>query len=415
MQRWRLAPQSVLFAVFLGALAALPPISIDMALPALGNIANTLHASASQAGLTLSLFMAGFAVGPIVYGPLSDARGRKPTLLLGLALFTAGGIVSALAPGIAVLLGARLVQGIGAGAGMTIALAIVRDLFEGNAMQHRLAAITVVANVAPIVAPSIGVGLLAAIEWRGIYGVMAICGLVAALATLAGLTESAPRRSGGFALSGLRDGYKRALTHRAVMGHILINGLGFGWMFAYVAGSPLVLLHILHVRPIIYAAMFAMTGAGIVAGATVNGFIAARGFESRRILATAICTTLASTFGLIALSATHHASLLTIMPLLVASTFCFGLTAPSAARGALDPVPELAGVAGGLLTSIQMLCGAASSSMVALLFPILGIFSMSGVMAVCALLAGMVWIWLGQRGGIEASSALGDTNSTSTI
>ena len=415
MQRWRLAPQSILFAVFLGALAALPPISIDMALPALGNIANTLHASASQAGLTLSLFMAGFAVGPIVYGPLSDARGRKPTLLLGLALFTAGGIVSALAPGIAVLLGARLVQGIGAGAGMTIALAIVRDLFEGHAMQHRLAAITVVANVAPIVAPSIGVGLLAAIEWRGIYGVMAICGLVAALATWAGLTESARPRSGGFALSGLRDGYRRALTHRAVMGHILINGLGFGWMFAYVAGSPLVLLHVLHVRPIIYAAMFAMTGAGIVAGATVNGFIAARGFESRRILATAICTTLVATLGLIALGVVHHASLFTIMPLLVASTFCFGLAAPSAAHGALDPIPELAGVTGGLLTSIQMLCGAASSSFVALLFPVLGIFSMSGVMAVCALLAGMVWIWLGQRGEIEAPSAVANANSTSTI
>jgi MFS transporter, DHA1 family, multidrug resistance protein len=415
MQRWRLAPQSILFAVFLGALAALPPISIDMALPALVNIASTLHASASQAGLTLSLFMAGFAVGPIVYGPLSDAKGRKPTLLLGLALFTAGGIVSALAPSIAVLLGARLVQGIGAGAGMTMALAIVRDLFEGNAMQHRLAAITVVANVAPIVAPSIGVGLLAAIEWRGIYGVMAVCGLMAALATWAGLTESAPQRSGSFAVSGLSDGYRRVLTHRAVLGNILINGFGFGWMFAYVAGSPLVLLHILHVRPIIYAAMFAMTGAGIVAGATVNGFIAARGFESRRILATAICTTLAATLGLIALSVLHRASLLTIMPLLVASTFCFGLAAPSAARGALDPVPGLAGVAGGLLTSIQMLCGAASSSFVALLFPVLGIFSMSGVMIVCVLLAGMAWIWLGERGGVETPSTVADANSTSTI
>jgi DHA1 family bicyclomycin/chloramphenicol resistance-like MFS transporter len=415
MQRWRLAPHSILFAVFLGALAALPPISIDMALPALVNIASTLHASASQAGLTLSLFMAGFAVGPIVYGPLSDAKGRKPTLLLGLALFTVGGIVSAVAPSIAVLLGARLVQGIGAGAGMTVALAIVRDLFEGNAMQHRLAAITVVANVAPIVAPSIGVGLLAAIEWRGIYGVMAVCGLVAALATWAGLTESAPQRSGSFAVSGLLNGYRRVLTHRAVLGHILINGFGFGWMFAYVAGSPLVLLHVLHVRPIIYAAMFAMTGAGIVAGAAVNGFIAARGFESRRILATAICTTLAATLGLIALSVLHRASLLTIMPLLVASTFCFGLAAPSAARGALDPVPELAGVAGGLLTSIQMLCGAASSSFVALLFPVLGIYSMSGVMIACALLAGMVWIWLGQRGGVETPSTVADANSTSTI
>lgn len=186
-------------------------------------------------------------------------------------------------------------------------------------------------------------------------------------------------------------------------------------MFAYVAGSPLVLLHILHVRPIIYAAMFAMTGAGIVAGATVNGFIAARGVESWRILATAICTTLAATFGLIALSVLHQASLPTVMPLLVASTFCFGLAAPSAARGALDPIPELAGVAGGLLTSIQMLCGAASSSFVALLFPVLGIFAMSGVMAACALLAGMVWIWLGKRDGIESPSTDVDANSTSPV
>ncbi|AMH43538.1 multidrug effflux MFS transporter [Burkholderia sp. PAMC 26561] len=343
--RWRLQPQSVLFAIYLGALAALPPISIDMALPALVDIAGSLHAGASQAGLTLSLFMAGFAVGPIVYGPLCDARGRKPTLLLGLALFTVGGIGSAVAPDISILLGARLVQGIGAGAGMTVALAIVRDLFEGNAMQHRLAAITVVANVAPIVAPSVGVALLAAIEWRGIYGVMAVCGFLAAIVTWTGLVESAPRRSPDVAIAGLREQYRRVLTHRLVIGNILINGFGFGWMFAYVAGSPLVLLHVLHVRPVIYAAMFAMTGLGIVAGATINGVLASRGVGARRVLAVAICVTLAATLSLIAMNVLHLATLLTIMPLLVACTFCFGLAAPSATRGALDPMPELAGVA----------------------------------------------------------------------
>jgi MFS transporter, DHA1 family, multidrug resistance protein len=99
----RLPPNSVLFAIFLGTLAALPPISIDMALPALVQISGSLHASPSQAGLTLSVFMAGFAVGPLAYGPLSDARGRKPTLLLGLALFTLGGVGATLAPGIGVL------------------------------------------------------------------------------------------------------------------------------------------------------------------------------------------------------------------------------------------------------------------------------------------------------------------------
>ncbi len=103
------------------------------------------------------------------------------------------------------------------------------------------------------------------------------------------------------------------------------------------------------------------------------------------------------------------------MPLLVASTFCFGLAAPSAARGALDPIPELAGVAGGLLTSIQMLCGAASSSFVALLFPVLGIFAMSGVMLACALLAGMVWIWLGGEGCLRAQSAGIDADPASMV
>lgn len=397
--RWRLQPQSAMFALYLGALAALPPISIDMALPALVHIAGSLHASASQAGLTLSLFMAGFALGPIVYGPLSDTRGRKPTLLLGLALFTAGGVVSAVAPDISVLLGGRLVQGIGAGAGMTVALAIVRDLFEGNAMQHRLAAITVVANVAPIVAPSVGVALLAAIEWRGIYGVMAACGLLAAIATWTGLDESAPRHSGNLAVARLREQYSRVLTNRLVMGNILINGFGFGWMFAYVAGSPLVLLHVLHIKPVMYAAMFAITGLGIVLGAMVNGLLASRGIGARRILAVAIGVTLAATLGLVAMNALRLETLITIMPLLSASTFCFGLAAPSATRGALDPMPELAGVTGGLLTSIQMLCGAASSSLVALLFSSCGAQAMSGVMFTFALLGAIVWMWGGKTVG----------------
>lgn len=409
MTRWHLAPGSVLFAVFLGALAALPPISIDMALPALGQIASALHASAGETGLTLSVFMAGFAAGPIAYGPLSDAHGRKPTLLVGLALFTLGGIAAVCAPGIGMLLGARLLQGLGAGAGMTIALAIVRDLFDGHAMQRRLATITVVANVAPIVAPSIGVGLMRMIDWRGIYAVMAACGLLAAMLTALGLTESAPRhhRDARHARNTSHTAsikpYRAVLTNRAAMGHILINGFGFGWMFAYVAGSPLVLLREQHVSPSLYAALFAMTGGGIVAGAALSGALVSRAIAPRRLLAVAIGATLVATLALSALGLSHHASVGRMMPLLVTSTFCFGLAAPGAARGALEPLPHAAGVAGGLLTSIQMLCGAASSSLVAALFPALGLLAMSGVMSACAVLAAAVWVWLGS--GVTSAAA----------
>jgi MFS transporter, DHA1 family, multidrug resistance protein len=380
-------PRALLFAIFLGGLAALPPISIDMALPALVDISRTLHATSSQAGFTLSLFMAGFVVGPLVYGPLSDAYGRRPLLLLGLAIFTCGGVLAALAPSIGVLLGARFAQGLGAGAGMTLALAIVRDRFEGAAMQRRIASITVVANVAPIVAPSIGVALLATIHWRGIYGVMGLCGLIAALVTWGGLREPAGRARGGFSFARLMHDYAAVFRHRDVSGAILVNGLGFGWMFAYVAGSPLVLLDMLHVRPAIYAAMFATTGAGIVAGAALNGVIVARGVPGRRMLLGAIVLATLAGVGLIAVETIGRVSLGSVMPLLVMSTFSFGLAAPSAARAALDPLPEKAGAAGGLLTSVQMLSGATTSSLVAVLFPHLGMLAMSGVMTACAVLA----------------------------
>ncbi|MCY0385936.1 multidrug effflux MFS transporter [Robbsia sp. Bb-Pol-6] len=400
--------RAVLFAIFLGALAALAPISIDMALPALVEIGASLHATSSQTGLTLSLFMAGFAIGPLFYGPLSDARGRKPTLLLGLALFTGGGLLAMLAPGIGVLLVARLIQGLGAGAGMTIALAIVRDRFDGAAMQQRIAAITVVANVAPIVAPSVGVALLASVHWRGLYGLMAGCGLLTALVAGIGLRETVRGPKTRFSVARLADDYATVSRHRDVVRSVLLNGLGFGWMFAYVAGSPLVMEKLLHVSPAVYAGMFALTGAGIVAGASCNAFIVGRGVASPRVLAVAVVLAMLSTAALLGLGAFGRVSLGSVMPLLIASTFSFGLAAPSATRGALDPLPALAGVTGGLLTSVQMLIGAASSSLVALLFPRLGIMAMSGVMTGCAVLAVLVLLCMPPARGIGPTRGRAD-------
>src|SRR5271163_5067623 len=128
----KLNVQGRLFALFLGALAALPPISIDMALPALVPIAHALHVTPGTAQFTLSLFMAGFALSPIAYGPLSDRYGRRPMLLLGLLLFTLGGFTCALSGSLSLLLLARFVQGAGAGSGMSLAMAMVRDLFIGK-------------------------------------------------------------------------------------------------------------------------------------------------------------------------------------------------------------------------------------------------------------------------------------------
>jgi DHA1 family bicyclomycin/chloramphenicol resistance-like MFS transporter len=372
------------FAVFLGALAALPPIATDMALPALTRIGAALGSTQAMAGMTLSLFMAGFALSPFFYGPQSDRHGRRPLLLVGLVLFAIGGVLATYAPNMAVLLIARLLQGLGAGAGMTLAMAMVRDSFHGRVAQSRLAVITVVANTAPIVAPALGTLVLGEWGWRAIYAANAISGLLLLAMALPALEETAPPASS--APKSLWRDYCQALGHRSVLSHLLLNALAFGWMFAYVAGSPVVLIEHLHASPALYTLMFACTGAGIVAGASLSGWLGQRGVAPLKLIFSAVLLAMLVTVVAALLSLSGAASLATLMPCLVLATAAFGMLAPCAAQGALEPLPALAGVTGGLLTSLQMAAGALASLLVSVLLPTLGILGMTATMASFAFL-----------------------------
>ena len=124
----RLRPESVAFTLFLSALGGVTPLSVDMGLPALAPIGASLQVSSAAAGLTLSFFLVGIALGPVILGPISDRYGRRPVLLVGCSLFALAGAGCALAPSLPVLLFWRLLAGVGAGAGSTLSLAIVRDL-----------------------------------------------------------------------------------------------------------------------------------------------------------------------------------------------------------------------------------------------------------------------------------------------
>ena len=115
---------------------------------------------ASRAALTVTVFMAGFALSPIVYGALSDAWGRRPLLITGLALFAAGGLACLFAPTLCWLLFARLVQGMGAGCGPTLAFAATRDQLTGRQLGARLALLTTLLNTAPLTAPSLSAACL---------------------------------------------------------------------------------------------------------------------------------------------------------------------------------------------------------------------------------------------------------------
>ena len=140
-----------------------------MALPGLPSVQAEFGAKLAEAAAVIAIFIAGFSTAPIAVGPLADRYGRKPMMLIGLGLFTSCALGCALAPSIGAMLAFRLVQGVGAGTIGVLPRAIIRDLFEGRAARLQLAAVSLVFSVAPLIAPTLGAGILAFGSWRAIF------------------------------------------------------------------------------------------------------------------------------------------------------------------------------------------------------------------------------------------------------
>lgn len=363
-------------------MSSLPPLSIDMGLPAMGAIQTALGGTARDQELLLSIFMAGFALTPLLYGALSDRLGRKPALTGGLALFTLAGLVCTMAHSMGVLLTARFFQGSGAGAGVTLAFAITRDLFEGPKLGVRLSVIAMVVNTGPIIAPSLGALMLGFTGWRGIYGVLAGLGALTFALSALFLPETRPKTAA--ARAGVPGAIAALWRRPAALGYIGLFGANFGAIFAYIASSSLLLIGHFHVSAYEFALLFAMTASGIVSGAFVSGQ-GGRMFGHQAMIAAGLALTLGGPAVIGALLLLGRANLALIMAALVAATFGNGLVTPAASQRALSPFPAIAGLVGALLTTTQMGCSALSSGVAALLVNRWGIGAIPAVMLLFAL------------------------------
>ncbi|MCQ8279782.1 Bcr/CflA family efflux MFS transporter [Acetobacteraceae bacterium KSS8] len=404
----RLNPETVLFTLFMAAIGALPPLAIDMGLPALGAIGHSLGTSPATAGLTLSLFMAGFGIGPLVAGPLSDRLGRKIPLAGGLLLFALGGVLAAAAPGIVTLLAARVVQGLGGGTGATLIYAIIRDLFEGRAAHRRIANVAVVSTTAPMVAPSIGAIVLPLLGWRAIYALPAVLAIALFALMLVVLPESLPpsgRRRGQVLPQLLEDVWLLLRTPAYVLSNA-VNALSFAALFSYVSASPLVTMGTFGMTRPHYALLFACTSLCIITGAFLNGRIATRIRIPEQLLGIAVALTLLVGLVLVALTLSGTLTLAALVPLLLLANLFFGLGAASAAHSALEPMRRVAGTASGLLTTVQMGFGSLASLLASALFPALGTLAMTGCMAGFAGLSAICCVLL-RRNGLRVLAGQG--------
>lgn len=351
--------------MLLGALSAFGPLSLDMYLPGLPALRRDLETGASQAQLTLSACLLGLALGQLAAGPISDARGRRGPLAVGLAGYALASLLCAVAPSIEALVVLRFAQGFAGAAGIVIARAIVRDLYAGVAAARFFSLLMLVNGSAPILAPLFGGQLLRLTSWRGVFVALAVCGAALLAAAALGLPETLPvgRRHGG-GLGATLATFRRLLADRAFIGYALPAGLAIAAMFAYIAGSPFVLQEIHGLSPQAFSLAFGGNALGLVVVGQVNGRLVGR-VALRRLLAVGLVANAAGGAALLAVVGGGF-GLAGILPALLLVVASLGLVLPNATALALAAQARAAGSASALLGVLQYAIGAAAGPLVGL-------------------------------------------------
>ena len=349
--------------LLLGSLSAFGPLSNDMYLPTLPQLADDLGVGASAAQLTLTSCLAGLAVGQLVSGPMSDRFGRRRPLLAGVVVYAVASALCAVAPSAAFLIAFRFVQGAAGGFGIAVSRAVARDLHSGDALARFLSTLMLVNGLAPILAPVVGAQVLRVTSWRGVFWVLAAIGAVLAVGTVLWLRETLPpelRTEGGFAET--RRTVAELIGDRAFVGYLLVLAFSFGAMFAYIAGSSFVVETIHGGSPQLYSAIFALNGAGIVAASQVNRVMLRR-TTVLRMLAVGVVASASGGFALLAV-VVAGIGLGGIVPSLFVLVASLGFILPNASALALAGHRSVAGSASGLIGIFQFAVGAAAAPLV---------------------------------------------------
>ncbi|HZL73986.1 MAG TPA: multidrug effflux MFS transporter [Propionibacteriaceae bacterium] len=349
--------------VVLGLLTMFGPLSLDLYLPALPQLADDLNASASAAQLSITTCLVGLAVGQLVAGPMSDRLGRKRPLMVGLLAYLLASVACALAPSAAALAALRLVQGLAGAAGIVISRAIARDLYSGRALMIFFSRLLLIAGLAPVVAPILGGQLSRIMSWRGIFGVLAGFGAVLLLAGWLGLKETLPperRIVGGF--SRTLHGYNTLLHDRFFVGCALSSGLAGATMFAYIAGSTFVLQRIYGMSPQAFSLVFGCISLGLVAAAQVGARLALV-WSLPRVLGLGLAINLIGATALLA-TVISGLPLAVLIGSLVVMVCAVGLIFPTANALAMADYPDLAGTASSLQGLSQFVFGAVAAPLV---------------------------------------------------
>ncbi len=364
------------FVGLMALLMAMTALSVDVMLPALPQIGEALGVSnGNDRQLVLSVYLGGFAIGQFVCGPASDRFGRKPPLLLGLALYVCGTVFALSSMSFSWLLAARALQGFGAAAPRVLAVAIVRDRFEGREMSRIMSFITMVFIVVPILAPGLGEAMLQFANWRSIFLLLLFVALVCIGWAAGRLPETRLREDRMPLSAGAVWGAVKLVTlTRQTIGHVIAMAFVFGLLIAYIMSAQQIFVELYGLGerfPLAFGAISTL----MIAASLLNAS-AVRTIGMRRISHRALLGALAACGVMALMGYPDKPPLLLFCAFMAAIFFAFGLIMPNFNALAMEPMAHIAGTA-------SSIAGFLSTGAAAILGTLIGRSFNGGVRPLC--------------------------------
>ncbi|MBZ2187905.1 multidrug effflux MFS transporter [Alcanivorax sp. JB21] len=384
------ATSTTRLALVLGMLVAIGPLAIDMYLPALPAMAESLSVSVERIEASVSIYLFGTALGQLLGGPLSDRYGRKAVASAGLLLFAVACVGVALSNSLTGLLGWRLLQALGGGATVVIAAASVRDFHTGREAARLLTTIGLVMLVAPLAAPALGATILHLLHWQGIFiALAAYAVLMVAVLNTALPTAANPM---GRPAGGIIAAYGRVLRNRQAMGFILANALSFAAMFVFITDSAFFYMTHFAVSSAVFPILF---GANVVVMITLNrlNILLLRRYDSPAMMRAGLIMQWLAASALLVLVLLGALTLERAVPLVMIAVGSVALIIPNALASFLSLFEQDAGAATGLNGALQFLLAGLAGGLVTLLHTSSAL-PMALTMVVCSSLAGLAFVTL---------------------
>ena len=380
---------SLEFIVLVALLNAMVAMSIDTMLPAIGSIAQELGApDPNSRQFIITIFFAGLTLGTLIYGPWSDALGRKPTIIIGLCFYAVGSLLCLFSTTFPMILAGRFIQGFGASAPRIVSIAMVRDGQSGAAMARIMSFVMMVFMLVPILAPSIGQLVLIFANWRFIFLGFLGMAIIAGLWLWFRQEETLPReRRTPLSVGSLLTAAGQVLRHPVAMGYTLASGAVFGSFITYLGTSQQIFAE-LYQQGAYFALWFALFAGGIALAMMVNARLVMRiGMRRLSKLALRGFVGLSALFLVVSLLFHGVPPLWSLAAFLFVTFFCSGLLFGNFNAIAMEPMGRIAGMAAAISGALSSLISIVTGGLIGQLyngtvFPLVAGFTGLGLVAV---------------------------------